>query len=44
MKAACTILLLFCGAVGAAELRTVEVERIEGRYVLTSKVWFDTDV
>ena len=44
MKAACTILLLFCGVVGAAELRNVEVDRVAGRYVLTSKVWFDSDI
>lgn len=44
MKTACTILLLFCGAVGAAELRNVEVDRIAGRYVLTSEVWFDTNL
>lgn len=37
-------LLLLCGSAGAAELRSVEVDRVDGRYKLTSLVWFDTDV
>ena len=44
MKTACIVLVLFCGAAGAAELRNVEVERVAGRYILTSEVWFDTDI
>ncbi len=44
MKTACICFLLLCGAAGAAELRTVEVDRTAGRYVLTSEVWFDTDI
>lgn len=44
MKTACICLLLVCGAAGAAELRTVEVDRNAGRYILTSEVWFDTDI
>ncbi len=44
MKTACICLLLFCGAAGAAELRTVVVDRNAGRDILTSEVWFDTDV
>jgi len=44
MKSACIVLVLFCGAAGAAELRNVEVDRVAGRYILTSKVWFDADI
>jgi hypothetical protein len=44
MKTACICLLLLCGAAGAAELRTVDVDRTAGRYILTSEVWFDTDI
>ena len=44
MKTVCICLLLFCGAAGAAELRTVVMERNDGRYILTSEVWFDTDI
>ena len=44
MRATCIFFLLFCGAVGAAELRNVEVGRDAGRYFLTSEVWFDTDI
>lgn len=38
------LLLLFGGAAGAAELRSVNVDHVEGRYRLTSQVWFDTDL
>jgi hypothetical protein len=36
--------LLICGSLGAAELRSVVVDRVDGRYILKSQVWFDTDV
>jgi hypothetical protein len=38
------LLLLLCSSLGAAELRSVEVDRVDGRYKLTSQVWFDTDI
>jgi len=38
------LLALFCSSVGAAELRSVEVDRVDGRYKLTSQVWFDADI
>lgn len=37
-------MLLFAGVVGAAELRNVAVDHVDGRYKLTSEVWFDTDI
>jgi hypothetical protein len=37
-------LLLLCGTLNAAELRSVEVDRVDGRYTLKSQVWFDTDI
>lgn len=37
-------LLLLSHTIGAAELRSVKVDRIDGRYVLQSEVWFDTDL
>ncbi len=36
--------MLCCGVLDAAELRNIEVDRKDGRYFLTSEVWFDTDV
>lgn len=36
--------LLLASGLHAAELRSVEVSEAEGRYKLTSQVWFDTDV
>ena len=44
MARAFLLLLLASGTLGAAELRSVEVDRVEGRYKLTSEVWFDTDI
>lgn len=44
MRAAVFCLLLWSGIAGAAELRNVEVGRADGRYFLTSEVWFDTDI
>ena len=38
------LLLLFCGAVSAAELRSVVVDHVDGHYRLKSEVWFDTDI
>ena len=38
------LLLLMVGVVDAAELRNIDVDRIDRRYVLTSEVWFDTNV
>lgn len=38
------LLLLLSGAVGAAELRSVNVDHVDGRFKLTSQVWFDTDL
>lgn len=37
-------LLLLCGGANAVELRSVDVDRRDGRYFLTSNVWFDADV
>jgi len=44
MPRICIFLLLLCSSAGAAELRSVEVNRVEGRYKLTSQIWFDTKV
>ncbi|MDH4126556.1 MAG: hypothetical protein OEV69_13085, partial [Gammaproteobacteria bacterium] len=44
MPRLCILLLLFGGAAGAAELRSVNVNHADGRYRLTSQVWFDTDL
>jgi len=44
MRRACICLLLLCAHADAAELRSVEVDRVDGRYKLVSQVWFDTDV
>ena len=44
MRIVCASLLLVCGAAGAAELRNVVVDRSEGRYIMSSEVWFDTDI
>jgi hypothetical protein len=44
MARICALLLLFSGAVGAAELRSVAVDHVDGRFKLTSQVWFDTDI
>jgi hypothetical protein len=44
MARICLVLLLFCGSLGAAELRSVVVDRVDGRYTLKSEVWFDTDI
>ena len=44
MSRVCICLLLLCGTLAAAELRNVDVERVEGRYKLTSEVWFNTDI
>jgi len=44
MRRLLVFLLLLCSSVGAAELRSVEVDRVDGRYKLTSLVWFDTDI
>lgn len=40
----CLLLLLPPFAGGAAELRSVTVDRVNHRYVLQSEVWFDTDL
>lgn len=37
-------LLLLCSGANAVELRNIEVDRKDGRYFLTSEVWFDTDI
>ena len=37
-------LLLLCSGVDAVELRNVEVDRKNGRYFLTSEVWFDANI
>lgn len=37
-------LLLLCGGADAVELRSVEVDREDGRYFLTSEVVFDADI
>lgn len=44
MARTCICLLLLCGSLSAAELRSVEVDRVDGRYTLRSEVWFDTDI
>lgn len=47
MRRSCLLLLcgpLLAAGLHAAELRSVEVSRVEDRYKLTSEVWFDTDV
>ncbi|MDA0706589.1 MAG: SRPBCC family protein [Proteobacteria bacterium] len=44
MPRVCLLMLLFAGVVGAAELRNVAVDHVDGRYKLTSEVWFDTDI
>jgi len=44
MRRACLLLSLIVGVVDAAELRNIEVDRVARRYVLTSEVWFDTNV
>jgi Polyketide cyclase / dehydrase and lipid transport len=36
--------LLLAAGLHAAELRSVEVSRVDDRYRLTSEVWFDTDI
>lgn len=38
------LLMLLSGAANAAELRSVEVDYEEGRYLLESVVWFDADL
>ena len=43
MRTAFFLLLLY-GIADAAELRNVDVDRKDGRYSLTSEVWFDTEV
>jgi len=40
MRIACFSLLILTLTAGAAEMRSVEVDRIEGRYILESEVWF----
>lgn len=44
MRSAFFYLLLLCGTADAVELRNVEIDRRDGRYFLTSEVWFDADV
>jgi hypothetical protein len=44
MARICLVLLLLCSAAGAGELRSVVVDRNDGRYTLKSEVWFDTDI
>ena len=40
MRRACLSLLFLSLSAGAAELRSVDVDRVEGRYVMHSEVWF----
>ena len=44
MRRACLLLLLMAGVANAAELRNIDIDRIDRRYVLKSEVWFDTNV
>jgi hypothetical protein len=44
LRLAGLLLALFAGTASAAELRSVEVDYIDGRYMLDSIVWFDADV
>ena len=44
MRRACTCLLLLCGSIDAAELRSVEIDHDGGRYTLRSEVWFNANV
>jgi hypothetical protein len=44
MWRACLLLILISSVAGAAELRSIEVNRVDRHYVLTSEVWFDTDI
>ena len=37
-------LMLLCGGADAVELRSVEVDRVGGRYFLSSEVLFDADI
>lgn len=36
--------LLLCATANAVELRNVEVDRADGRYFMTSEVWFEADL
>ena len=44
MRALLIILLLLPAIAGAADLRDVTVDRIDGNYVMRSEVWFDVDI
>lgn len=44
MRAACLCLLFVSLSAVAAEMRSVEVDRVEGRYVMHSEVWFAAGV
>jgi hypothetical protein len=44
MRSVFLYLLLLCGTANAVELRNVAVDRADGRYFMSSEVWFDADL
>ena len=44
MRALLTAFLLFPALAGAADLRAVTVDRVDGAYVMRSEVWFDVSI
>lgn len=44
MRRLCVCFLLAAGSAQAAELRSVSVDKTDGRYVLRSEAWFDASV
>ncbi len=44
MKRLAPLLLVCCSPAGAAELLSVTVDRVDGRYIMSSEVWFDASI